>query len=170
MAKKAKKEAAGDEAAEDAPKADGKKKLIVMGAAAAVLVLGGGGAFLMFGGKGHGDAHADTAHAEAKAPVAFLEVREMTVNLASERNEDRPRTIRFKVALELKDAKVLSEVTPLVPRIEDALQVYVRELRAADLEGSSGVFRLREELLRRVNAAVYPAKANAVLFKDMIVQ
>ena len=29
---------------------------------------------------------------------------------------------------------------------------------------------LREELLRRVNVAVYPAKVEAVLFKDVIVQ
>ncbi len=46
----------------------------------------------------------------------------------------------------------------------------MRELRASDLEGSSGVYRLREELLRRVNIAVYPAKVDAVLFKDIVVQ
>ncbi len=168
MAKKAKKATAEDEAGGEPPKGGGKKKLIVI-AAAVLLLAGGGGGFMMMRGKGHADAHAGDAHA-ATAPVAFLEMREMTVNLASERNEDRLRTLRFKVALEMKDAQALKETTPLLPRIEDALQVYVRELRASDLEGSGGVFRLREELLRRVNAAVFPAKANAVLFKDMIVQ
>jgi flagellar protein FliL len=172
MAKKAKKAEAEDGAPAEAPK--GKKKLLMIGGLAAVLVLGGGGgAFMMLGGKGHGDGHGDghgAAHAETAAPVAFLDVREMTVNLAPERNEDRLRSLRFRVSLEMKDAKALAEATPLLPRIEDALQVYTRELRASDLEGSAGVFRLREELLRRVNAAVYPAKANAVLFKDMIVQ
>jgi flagellar protein FliL len=167
MAKKAKKAAEGDEAPAEAPKS-GKKKLFVIIGAAVVLLGGGGGAFMMLG-KGHGGDHG-AAHAEVAAPVAFLDVREMTVNLAPERNEDRLHTLRFKVSLEMKDAKALKEATPLLPRIEDALQVYTRELRASDLEGSGGVFRLREELLRRVNAAVYPAKANAVLFKDMIVQ
>ena len=46
----------------------------------------------------------------------------------------------------------------------------MRELRASDLDGSAGVYRLREELLRRVNVAVYPAKVDAVLFKDIILQ
>lgn len=170
MAKKAKQAAADDEAPAEAPKG-GKKKLAMMVGAAVVLLLGGGGGYMMMGGKGHGDGHGGgSAHAEAAAPVAFLDVREMTVNLAPERSEDRLHTLRFKVSLEMKDAKALADATPLLPRIEDALQLYTRELRASDLEGSGGVFRLREELLRRVNAAVYPAKANAVLFKDMIVQ
>ena len=46
----------------------------------------------------------------------------------------------------------------------------MRELRVNDLEGSAGLYRLREELLRRVNVAVYPAKIDAVLFKDIVVQ
>jgi flagellar FliL protein len=49
-------------------------------------------------------------------------------------------------------------------------QVYLRELRPADLEGSAGTFRLKEELLRRVNMAVHPAKVDAVLFKELLVQ
>ena len=58
-----------------------------------------------------------------------------------------------------------------MPRIEDTFQVYMRELRASDLAGSAGLYRLREELmLRRVNVAIHPARAEAVLFKDVIVQ
>ena len=37
-------------------------------------------------------------------------------------------------------------------------------------EVSAGLYRLREELLRRVNVAVYPAKVDAVLFKEIVVQ
>ena len=44
------------------------------------------------------------------------------------------------------------------------------ELRASDLSGSAGMFRLKEELTRRVNAAIQPAQVNAVLFKEIIVQ
>jgi flagellar FliL protein len=46
----------------------------------------------------------------------------------------------------------------------------MRELRPADLEGSAGMFRLKEELLRRVNLTVYPARVDAVLFKELLVQ
>jgi len=57
-----------------------------------------------------------------------------------------------------------------MPRIIDNFQVYLRELRIDDLKGSAGMYRLREELLTRVNAAAQPAKINAVLFKEMLIQ
>ncbi len=40
----------------------------------------------------------------------------------------------------------------------------------ADLNGSAGLFRLKEELTRRVNAAIAPIQVNAVLFKEIVVQ
>jgi flagellar FliL protein len=57
-----------------------------------------------------------------------------------------------------------------MPRIVDNFQIYLRELRVDDLRGSGGIYRLREELLARVNAAVAPVKVNDVLFKEMLVQ
>jgi flagellar FliL protein len=57
-----------------------------------------------------------------------------------------------------------------MPRIMDAFQTYLRELRPSDLEGSAGLYRLKEELTRRVNASIAPARINAVLFKEIVVQ
>jgi flagellar FliL protein len=165
MAKKPKNEGGPDEAGGDAPKAGGRKKLIIAGAAALVLVAGAAGGFFMFG-RSKDEAGA----AEVRKPVTFVDIREMTINLAPEPNDDRQRLLKFRVALEVKDATVTSQIQPLLPRVEDTFQVFVRELRPSDLEGSSGVYRLREELLRRVNIAVYPAKVDAVLFKDIVVQ
>ena len=164
MAKKPTKAAVDGE--EGAPPAGSKKKLIIIGAVA-LLALGGGGVFVMK--KKAGDAHGATA-VEVKAPIVFLDVREMMVNLSSEAGQDKARFAKIKISIELKDAKVEQEVKPLMPRIEDAFQVYMRELRASDLAGSAGLYRLREELLRRVNVAIHPARAEAVLFKDVIVQ
>jgi flagellar FliL protein len=168
MAKKPKKEAQAETAPEDAassPKPMGKKKLMIVGLA--VLVLGGGaGAYLLLGQPSQGE----QAHVEAKKPVSFVDLREMTVNLASEPNQDRQHFLKFRVALEVGDPQVLAAIQPLLPRVEDTFQVFLRELRATDLEGSAGTYRLREELLRRVNMAVYPAKVDAVLFKDIVVQ
>lgn len=160
-------------------------------AAGAVLLLGGGaGGYLMMGkgGGGHGSEHgseqAESGHGGGhgggghggghgeppKIPTVFLEVRDMTVNLSAEPGQPKPSFLKLRVALELKDSKVEGEVKPLLPRVEDAFQVYMRELRPSDLAGSAGLYRLREELLRRVNVAIHPAKAEAVLFKDMVVQ
>jgi flagellar FliL protein len=55
-------------------------------------------------------------------------------------------------------------------RVLDAFQVYLRELRRSDLEGSAGIYRLREELQRRVNLAVYPASVENILFKEILIQ
>ena len=124
-------------------------------AAALVLTAGAGGAYFAFGRSDQDPA----ASAEMRKPVAFVDIREMTVNLAPEPNDDRPRFLKFRVALEVKDAEGhRPDIQPLLPRVEDSFQVFVRELRASDLEGSSGVYRLREELLRRVNIARLPGQ------------
>jgi flagellar FliL protein len=52
----------------------------------------------------------------------------------------------------------------------DAFQLFLRQLRPSDLEGSAGAYRLKEELTRRVNAVIAPGRINAVLFKEMVVQ
>ncbi|AWN45657.1 flagellar basal body-associated protein FliL [Methylobacterium terrae] len=168
MAKKPKKapapEAEGEEGA--APAGGARKKLIVIGAAL-LLAAGGGGGFLLMRSRA---AHAEKPAPEQKLPVAFMDVREMTMNLMPEPGQTQPRFVRLKVALEVRDSKVVTEIQPLMPRVEDTFQGFVRELRVGDFEAAGGTYRLREELLRRVNVAVYPAKVDAVLFKDFTIQ
>jgi flagellar protein FliL len=171
MAKKPKTEAATDETGEAvsvsvAAASKRSRKKIVIVALTAVLLAGGGGAYAFLGNFRQND----EADASVTKPVAFLDIREMTLNLAAGPNEDRQRFLKFRVALEVRDPETVAAIRPLLPRVEDTFQVFVRELRAADLEGSAGIYRLREELLRRVNIAVYPAKVDAVLFKDIVVQ
>ena len=172
MAKNANDDAPEDGAEGAAPEegAQGrsKKKLILFGAVGlvALSLIGAGGYFFFLRGKPQEAAE----QAAPKKPVGFVEVREMTVNLAPDSAQDRGKLLRFKVSLEVKDPKLIPDIQPLMPRVEDSFQVYVRELRASDLEGSAGLYRLREELLRRVNYAVYPAKVDAVLFKEIVVQ
>ena len=50
------------------------------------------------------------------------------------------------------------------------MNAFMRELRAGDLSGSAGLFRLKEELTRRVNVAVAPQQVSAVLFKEIVIQ
>ena len=78
--------------------------------------------------------------------------------------------LKIRVSLELEDAGDISRIETVMPRILDNFQVYLRELRIEDLKGSSGMYRLREELLTRVNAAAAPAKVHDVLFKELLVQ
>ena len=171
--------------AEAKPKSK-KKLIIIAGAAAAVLLLGGGGAFFMMKGGGEkGEAHAEASgHGEEKAEgghgakddghgapagAAYVELPEMTVNLATI-DREKQRYVRLSVALEVDEAKAAEAIKPMMPRVLDSFQTHLRELRPDDIRGSSGVYRLKEELLRRVNTAVAPAKVDAVLFKEIIVQ
>ncbi|AWB22498.1 flagellar basal body-associated protein FliL [Methylobacterium currus] len=159
----------GDGEGEDGavPAGKGRRRLIIVGAAILLLAAGGGGGYMVMRSRA---AQAEKSAAEQKLPVAFMDVREMTMNLMPEPGQTQARFLRLKVALEVRDAKVASEIQPLMPRVEDTFQVFVRDLRVGDFEAAGGTYRLREELLRRVNVAVYPAKVDAVLFKDFVIQ
>ncbi len=93
----------------------------------------------------------------------------MLVNLSNAASE-RTQYLKVKIVLEVPDAEVVSQIQPLMPRVMDAFQTYLRELRPTDLDGSAGLYRLKEELTRRVNAAVAPNRITAVLFKEIVVQ
>ena len=92
------------------------------------------------------------------------------------RDEDHDRHRRpFEIWVEGRDDEPKEnesefKIEELIPRVVDNFQTYLRELRLDDLRGSAGMYRLREELLTRINIAVEPAKVKAVLFKEMIVQ
>jgi flagellar FliL protein len=140
-------------------------KLIVM-AGVAVLVLGGGGAgaYMLLGGS------KDTKHAVAPVkPATYLDVPEVLVNLSTT-GAERTQYLKVKIVLEIPDPQQQPQIQSSMPRVMDAFQTYLRELRPTDLDGSAGLYRLKEELTRRVNAAISPSRINAVLFKEIVVQ
>jgi flagellar FliL protein len=151
----------------DAPPASKKKKLILIAAAVAVLCLAGGAGAWFFFFHGHGDEQ----HAEAPPPKppAFIEVPDMLVNLVGAPGE-RVQYLKVKVVLEVKDEPQVEKIKPALPRVTDLFQTYMRELRPSDLNGSAGLFRLKEELTRRVNTAIAPSHVSAVLFKEVVIQ
>jgi len=175
MAAKAKKAEAEPEEAPDAAEAETTAatpqrklplKLIAM-AAGGLLVLGaaGAGAYLFFGGHGK----EEKAEAPAVKPAIFVDLPDVLVNLAGG-SADHAQYLKVKIVLELPDAKDVPQIQPLMPRVMDAFQTYLRELRPTDLDGSAGLYRLKEELTRRVNTAVAPNHVTAVLFKEIVVQ
>jgi len=149
----------------EAPAGGGKKKLIIIAAAAVVLLGGGAGGYFFFM-KPKADPHAEAAKPKQ---VSFVDLPELTINLSTAASE-RQQFLKVKIALEVGDAKVAEEIKPVMPRVLDTFQVYLREMRANDLDGSAAMYRLKEELMRRVNVAIHPAKIDAVLFKEALVQ
>ena len=167
------------------------KKLILFIVLPAVLVLGAGGAaayFLLFSGapaEQHADAHGKAKggeHAEAAEPVpgpngttitqgegvVFVGMPEMLVNITGE--DGRPAYLKLKLTIEAPDQEAVDALTPQIPRVSDQFNGFLREMRTDDLSGSAGAYRLRLELLRRVNLVIAPAQVNAVLIEEMLVQ
>jgi flagellar FliL protein len=144
-----------------------KLRLIVM-IVGVLAILGGGAAvyFFLVGKK------SDEQHAEAAPPPkppAFVEVPDLLVNLVGNPG-DRVQYLKVKLVLEVKEEKQVEMIKPTLPRVSDIFQTYLRELRPSDLNGSAGLFRLKEELTKRVNVALAPQQVNAVLFKEIVVQ
>jgi flagellar FliL protein len=134
-------------------------------AAAGLLVIGGGGAYFYFF---KGSAH-EAPVKEAVKPAVFVDLPDVLVNL-SNTGSDRTQYLKVKIVLELPTPEVMTAIQPLMPRVMDTFQTYLRELRPTDLDGSAGLYRLKEELTRRVNDAVAPSPVTAVLFKEIVVQ
>jgi flagellar protein FliL len=163
------------EAAAPAKKSGSKKKLIIIVAAVFLLAAGGAGAFMsgMLDGLMGSESEAEesaVARAEPEEPAGgvFYDLPEMLVNLST--SGKKLGFLKLRVALEVSDEEEKAALDSVQPRIIDSFQIYLRGLRMEDLNGSAGLYRLREELLLRVNSAAEPTKVKDVLFKEMLVQ
>ena len=160
-----------------------KKKLLMIIALILLLVVGGlAGAY--FTGLLDpvvemltGDAEEDKCEGEGegegegKCPeqqAVFYDLQEVLVNLNT--GGRKSSFLKIRISLELEKETDIPLIKALMPRVIDNFQVYLREIRLDDLKGSAGIYRLREELLRRITAASAPAKIKDVLFKEMLVQ
>jgi flagellar protein FliL len=158
------------EAAQDAPKKGGKRKLILL--ALPVMLVAAGAALWFTGVIPHllGMHHEEHAKAEEPKPVppTFIDLPEMVANLNGD--PKRPSYIKLIARLELPKAEDAERVRATIPRLQDMFQTYLREMRPEELRGSAGTYRLREELIARANVAVGPAHVNDVLFTQMLIQ
>jgi flagellar protein FliL len=163
---------------EAAPKKSKKKLFIIIGA---VVLLLGGGAGVYFSGvlgkgeaataegeaseEGHGGGHGEGG---ATAASVYFDLPEFLVNLNT--NSRQSSFLKMTVVLELASEQDQKAIEAALPRVQDVFNTYLRELRAADLYGSAGIYRLREELLSRINKAVAPVQVKDILFKQVLIQ
>ena len=166
-----------DEGEEDS--GGGRKRLLIVIAAVLVLILGGAAAAYFTGmlqpvidmlSGGEQAVAVDEAEETqiVSGDAVFYDLQEMLVNINT--GGRKAVYLKIRVSLELENGDDITKIEEMMPRIVDNFQIYLRELRVEDLKGSAGMYRLREELLKRVNVAVAPAKVNDVLFKEMLVQ
>lgn len=171
--------------------APAKKKpplmMLIAAGVGAVVILGGGGtaAMLMLGKP------ADAAHAKKEKPkkkedgkkegkdgkspvsqgpdgVVFYAMPDLVANIQTA--DGKPSFLKLKLSFELPDKETADAIEPNTPRLNDMFQSFLRELRPEDLNGSQGSYALRGEIQRRVNLVIAPAKVNAVLIQEMLIQ
>lgn len=154
------------EAAAPAKKGIPRKLLIIGLAGVIVLLVAGAGLYFFVLAK---PAALDTHIADV--PESFIfNLPTMTVNLNNDGGTETDQFMKLTVAIEVADEETMKEIQPRMAKVVDAFQVYLRELRKSDLEGSAGIYRLKEELRRRVNIAIYPSQIDSILFKEILVQ
>ncbi len=174
------------------------KTLVLFIILPAILVLGGGGAAAFLLLKPSGEQHAEAeagGHEKAKgggghgaegAPgepipgpsgttitygegeTVFVTLPELHVNITGP--DGRPAYLKLKLTLEAPNEATVTALGEHIPRVSDQFNGFLRELRTDDLSGSAGAYRLRLELLRRVNLVIAPLQINAVLIEEMLVQ
>jgi len=172
-------------------------KMLIIAGAAALVVLGGGGTAAFIFLKPKPEAAAEKGHEkkekkkekkkeekkegkegkegekgaavvrEGPDGVVFYTMPEVVVNMQTA--DGRPTFLKLKLTLELPGEEAVEELDPNMPRLQDMFQTFLRELRPEDLQGSQGSYQLRMEILRRVNLVVAPAKVNAVLIEEMLI-
>ena len=162
----------GEDHEPEKKKLSGKK--IVIFFLLPLLLLGGAGVGITMSGilgdskSAKHEAKAEHSEKPAEVQTVFYDLPEMLVNLNS--TGRRPNYLKMQVSLEIGNTVDVAKLQAFGPRIVDNFQVYLRELRVDDLRGSAGLYRLREELLARVNITVQPIKVKDVLFKEILVQ
>ncbi len=166
-------EEGGEEDGEGESSGSKKKLFLIIGVALFLIIGGAAAAYFtdllkplidMISGGGQ-DVQTE---GEVVPETVFYDIPDLLVNLNT--GGRKSVFLKIRISLELASAADIPKVEAMLPRVIDNFQVYLRELRVEDLKGSAGLYRLREELLTRVNAAAAPAKINDVLFKEMLVQ
>lgn len=168
-----------DEDGGDGKKKTSGKKLILL-IVLPILLLAGAGAGVFFSGildskeeasvegaaEGGGGEAADGRGAPAVGHYLALAPMNVSLNPGGRRQQ----YLKMQLTLELAKVEDQPAVEAVMPRIVDNFQVFLRELRVEELQGSEGVYRIREELLARVNKATAPVQVRDVLFQEIVIQ
>jgi flagellar FliL protein len=123
------------------------------------------------GGAATAAADGDVGHALecTEGNPCYYAMPKLLVNLAGTEGQRSPY-MELELTLESSASSTFTKVPELMPRLKDQLNSFLRELRVEDLNGSTGTWRLRRELLNRFNTVMDPKKVDAVLIESMLIQ
>jgi len=167
------------------------KKLVIFGGAGVVALLVVLGVMSLFGGEEVPDEQDTEDAVLEKMAEDAAEKRDEQEQLEQDKTVEELQTLfveipdqlynlntggqgtsflQAQISLEVDRESFRAELNAKMPRILDEFNAYMRELRPEDLDGAAGIFRLKEELLMRINQAVAPTRVKDVLFRQFLVQ
>ena len=142
------------------------------------MVLGVGGGYMVgsnMGAKQVEDAQALTPEPEAgeiaKDPSSMVgdmfKLDPFVVNL----NEPKgSRYLKTTIQLEMGDPELNTELERRSAQLRDVILALLTSKSAQDLQALEGKFRLREELLSRINALLVNGTVNRIYFTEFVIQ
>ena len=99
----------------------------------------------------------------------FLDLEPITVNLRAG-SENNLAWLRIKVTLEVKGQNNYDLLKKMTPKVMDVFQTYLKELKKSDLDGSFGIYKIKDEMMMRINVILAPAQIENILFQEFILQ
>lgn len=133
------------------------------------IILGGGAFYAVFSGLVLGDSgssgHAsDEVQVVALPDVTFVPLTPMVVSLGK---AGQARHLKFQAELEV-GRLYAAEVTTLMPRVLDVLNGYLRAVEVEELEDPRALFRLRAQMLRRVQVVTGEGRVRDLLVTEFV--
>ncbi len=159
---------------EEQQQGGGKKKLIILLVVLLLLLGGGGGAaykFLVLDKQKDKQENKVQKIQEEIRNVEnigiMFEVGTFVVNLA---DKDADRYLKVTVILEIENEQIKQEVEKRLPQIKDSITTLLFTKTSRELKTAEGVEKLKEEILRRVNAILPLGGVKNVYFTDFVIQ
>lgn len=97
----------------------------------------------------------------------FYDLGEIIVNLSN--SSLKNYFLKIDLSISLANSNDEKVVINQLPVIKDSFQIFLRQLRVEDINGSGGAFYIKTELLKRLNKILYPTKVEDVLIKEIII-
>lgn len=98
----------------------------------------------------------------------FYDLPETDIKLQGHETQDT--MVKIKINIELSNMEDIKAVENLMPQITDAIISHTVALTKEEIDGSEGLYWLKEELLYRLNLVTSPVKISNLNFKRFEIQ
>ncbi len=155
-----------------------KKLVMIIGGIVVALLVAGGGAYFMLkggaGGGGHGKSSKSSGHgggghgSSDKADAHNLyKLDSFIVNL---QDNSGTRYLKVTINLELEEDGSKGEIERLMPKIRDSLIILLSSKSYNEIGTVEGKYRLREEMVERINSILKDDRVLTAYFTEFVIQ